>query len=65
MNTQTVAELMVTVETLKDQLFLFQLTPTTTTTLTYKNGKGEQKTVTSMEDGRAAIYEESGIDGDV
>lgn len=38
---------------------------TTTTTLTYKNGAGEQKTVTSMEDGRAAIYEESGIDGDV
>ena len=64
-NTQTVAELMVTVETLKDQLFLFQLTPATTTTLTYKNGAGEQKTVTSMSDGRATIYAESGIDGDV
>ena len=65
MNTQTVAQLMVTVETLKDQLFLFQLTPAVETKLTYKNGAGEQKAVTSMEDGRAAIYEESGIDGDV
>ena len=64
-NNQTVAQLMVTVETLKDQLFLFQLTPAVETKLTYKNGAGVQKTVTSMEDGRAAIYEESGIDGDV
>ena len=34
-------------------------------TLTYTNGNGERKTVKSQGDGRAAVYEESGIASDV
>lgn len=64
-NTGTVAELIVNVDTLQDKLFLFQFTPAVETTLRYTNGDGVQKEVTSMADGRAAIYEESGIQGDV
>lgn len=64
-NTGTVAELIVNVDTLQDKLFLFQFTPAVETTLRYTNGDGLQKEVTSMADGRAAIYEESGIQGDV
>lgn len=63
--TGTVAELIVNVDTLQDKLFLFQFTPAVETTLRYTNGDGVQKEVTSMADGRAAIYEESGIQGDV
>ena len=55
----------VTVETLKDKLYLFQCYPQAVTTLTYTNGDGEKKTITSDETGAAAIYEESGIAGDV
>lgn len=62
-NTGTVAELIVNVDTLQDKLF--QFTPAVETTLRYTNGDGVQKEVTSMADGRAAIYEESGIQGDV
>ena len=57
--------LKVTVETLKDRLYLFQLYPQAKTTLTYTNGNGEPKTAVSDETGAAAIYEESGIVGDV
>ena len=64
-NTGTVAELIVNVDTLQDKLFLFQFTSAVETTLRYTNGDGVQKEVTSMADGRAAIYEESGIQGDV
>lgn len=64
-NTGTVAELIVNVDTLQDKLFLFQFTPAVETTLRYTNGDGVQKEATSMADGRAAIYEESGIQGDV
>lgn len=64
-NTGTVAELIVNVDTLQDKLFLFQFTPAVETTLRYTNGDGVQKEVTSKADGRAAIYEESGIQGDV
>ena len=64
-NTGTVAELIVNVDTLQDKLFLFQFTPAVETALRYTNGDGVQKEVTSMADGRAAIYEESGIQGDV
>lgn len=64
-NTGTVAELIVNVDTLQDKLFLFQFTPAVETTLRYTNGDGVQKEATSMADGRAAIYEENGIQGDV
>ena len=55
----------VTVETLKDKLYLFQCYPQTETTLTYTNGAGVQKSVRSDASGAAAIYEESGIASDV
>ena len=59
------AALDLSVKTLAGKLYLFQCYPKLTTTLTYTNGKGERKTVKSEEDGRAAIYEESGIASDV
>ena len=55
----------VTVETLKDKLYLFQCYPQAVTTLTYTNGAGVQKSVQSDASGAAAIYEESGIASDV
>ena len=55
----------VTVETLKDKLYLFQCYPQVTTTLTYTDSDGVEKTVTSDEKGAAAIYEENGIQSDV
>ena len=55
----------VTVNTLKNKLYLFQAYPQTAATLVYTNGDGEKKTVTSDEKGAAAIYEPSGIVGDV
>lgn len=56
----------VTVETLKDRLYLFQFNPgTANTTLTYVNGKGETVEKKTDAKGRAAIYEESGIHSDV
>lgn len=42
-NTGTVAELIVNVDTLQDKLFLFQFTPAVETTLRYTNGDGVQK----------------------
>ncbi len=58
-------ELTVTVETLKDRLYLFQCYPQTETTLTYVNGNGETISVKSNAQGAAAIYEPAGIDGNV
>ena len=55
----------VTVETLKDKLYLFQVSPKTETELTYTNGNGEQKTVYTNADGALALYEESGIASDI
>lgn len=59
------ASLDLSVETLTDKLYLFQCYPKLPTTLTYTNGEGETRTVTSEADGRAAIYEPSGIASDV
>ncbi|WP_113671459.1 S-layer homology domain-containing protein [Vallitalea guaymasensis] len=55
----------ITVNTLKDKLYLFQVFPRTVTTFTYTNGNGVTQTVNSNENGEIAIYEESGIKGDV
>ena len=55
----------VTVETLKDRLYLFQFYPAQKTQVTYTNGEGVTTTIDSDETGRAAIYEESGIHGDI
>ena len=58
-------ELDLTVETLQDKLYLFQLYPKTETTLTYTNGAGAERTMTTDENGELALYEESGIASDV
>ncbi|MBQ5970396.1 MAG: cadherin-like beta sandwich domain-containing protein [Clostridia bacterium] len=55
----------VKVETLTDQLYLFQCYPQVKTTLSYTNGDGQEKTLDTDNNGAAAIYEESGIAGDV
>ncbi|TCZ72149.1 hypothetical protein E0485_22400 [Paenibacillus albiflavus] len=59
------AELDLTVATLKDKLYLFQLYPKTETTLTYTNGAGTEKSVKSDANGELALYEEKGIASDV
>jgi S-layer homology domain. len=53
-------QLTVNVETLKDKLYLFQLSPAVETTLRYGN-----KTVVSNENGEAAVYEENGINAPI
>lgn len=63
--TGSTTSLDLSVETLTDQLYLFQCYPKLPTTLTYTNGDGETKTVKSEADGRAAVYEPSGIASDV
>ena len=55
----------VTVETLKDKLYLFQCYPQVETELTYKDSSGTEKTVCSDSTGAAAIYEPNGIKSDV
>ncbi|MFC5404764.1 S-layer homology domain-containing protein [Cohnella soli] len=58
-------ELDLTVETLKDKLYLFQFYPKAATTITYTNGAGVEESVTSNANGELALYEESGIVSDV
>ena len=55
----------VTVETLKDKLYLFQCYPQVKTALTYKDSAGTEKTIYSDNTGAAAIYEAEGIQSDV
>lgn len=59
----------VTVNTLKDKLYIFQASPKTVTDVTYttKNEKGEtvEKTVQTNADGALAVYEPNGITGSV
>jgi len=59
------AELDVTVETLRDKLYLFQFYPKTETKFTYKDGLGNEKTFTTNANGQFALFEENGIKGDV
>ena len=53
--------LSVTVETLKDKLYLFQADPKVRTELRYVNGGGDAVTVYTDDTGALALYEESGI----
>ncbi len=55
----------VTVETLKDKLYLFKFYPEAVTKLEYKNADGEWQTKYSDANGEAAIYEENGIHGNI
>lgn len=59
------ASVPVTAHTLRDQFYLFQVTPAVATTLRYTNGKGEERTVTTNSEGVLALYEPSGIASDV
>ena len=51
----------VTVETLKDKLYLFQANPKVKTELSYVNGDGNTVNVYTDDNGALALYEESGI----
>lgn len=55
----------VNVNTLREKLYLFQVTPAEETTLTYTNGDGKKVTATTNSDGLLALYEPSGIKSDV
>ncbi len=55
----------VRVDTLKDKLYLFQMSPKAKTTLSYINGKGEKCTVDTNDNGELALYEESGIKSEI
>lgn len=55
----------VTADTLRDQFYLFQVTPAVKTTLRYTNGDDEERTVTTNSEGVLALYEPSGIASDV
>ena len=55
----------VTVKTLKDKLYIFNLYPKKETSLTYTNGKGETYSLTTNEKGEIAIYDEYGITSDI
>ena len=55
----------VTADTLRDQFYLFQVTPAVTTTLRYTNGDDEERNVTTNSEGVLALYEPSGIASDV
>ena len=56
----------VDVNTLKDKLYLFQFFPASQAELTYTTGAGERKEgVLTAEDGRAAVYEPTGIASNV
>ena len=55
----------VEVDTLKDKLYLFQISPKAKTTLIYTNGNGEERTVETNDNGELALYEESGIQSEI
>jgi len=55
----------VSVETLKDRLYIFQFYPAQATTVSYINGEGQPARLTSGTDGALAVYEPSGITGDI
>ena len=59
------ASIPVTAHTLRDQFYLFQVTPAVETTLRYTNGDNEERTVTTNSEGVLALYEPSGIASDV
>lgn len=59
------ASIKVTADTLRDQFYLFQVTPAVETTLRYTNGDDEERTVTTNSEGVLALYEPSGIASDV
>lgn len=59
------SELDVTVNTLRDKLYLFQFYPKVPTKITYTDRKGEEKSMTSNANGELALYDEDGVGSDV
>lgn len=59
------ASIKVKADTLRDQFYLFQVTPAVETTLRYTNGDDEERIVTTNSEGVLALYEPSGIASDV
>ena len=59
------ASLDVSVTTLKDKLYVFNLYPRQQTTLTYTNGAGQNRELKTNDKGEIAVYEESGIASDI
>ena len=59
------ASIKVTADTLRDQFYLFQMTPAVKTTLRYTNGDKVERIVTTNNEGVLALYEPSGIASDV
>lgn len=55
----------VNVHTLKDEFYMFQVTPAAKTSLTYTDGSGKVKTAETNEDGVLGLYEPNGIASDV
>lgn len=59
------ASIKVKADTLRDQFYLFQVTPAVKTTLRYTNGDKVERIVTTNNEGVLALYEPSGIASDV
>lgn len=59
------ATLEVSVERLKDKLYLFQFTPAVETTISYVDGLGATHVLTSNSDGSLALFEPNGIKSDL
>lgn len=59
------ASIKVKADTLRDQFYLFQVTPAVKTTLRYTNGDKVERIVTTNSEGVLALYEPSGIASDV
>ena len=55
----------VDVTTLRNKFYLFQVSPAKETTLRYVDGKGEEQTATTNEQGVLALYEPNGIASNV
>ncbi|MDR0851234.1 MAG: Ig-like domain-containing protein [Clostridiales Family XIII bacterium] len=55
----------VNVETLTDMLYMFQFSPAQKTTLHYKDGLGNNRSIDTNDEGALVLYEENGIAGDV
>ncbi len=64
-NTGDSAEVNLTVETLEDHLYLIDAYPNAQVNYEYVNGDGETKTGKSNDEGKIAIYDETGIASDV
>ena len=59
------AKLDVTVDKVEDKLYIFQVYPSQKCNVIYSNGLGRHKNVETDDNGRLAVYEESGIVSDV